>query len=81
MQDINTLVTFFGWCTLINIVMLCAATLMLTAMRDFVSSIHSKMTGLGQSELSIAYFQYLANYKIAILMLNLVPYLALKLID
>jgi hypothetical protein len=57
------------------------ATLMLTLRRDFISGIHSKMTGLGQTELSVAYFQYLANYKIAILMLNLVPYIALKLIN
>jgi len=81
MQNIDTLTSFFGWCSVINIVMLCMATLMLTLMRDFISSIHSKMTGLGQTELSVAYFQYLANYKIAILMLNLVPYIALKLIN
>ncbi len=81
MQDIDTLTEFFGWCSIINIAMLCIATLMLTLMRDFVSGIHSKMTGLGQSELSVAYFQYLANYKIAILLLNLVPYIALKIIN
>jgi hypothetical protein len=81
MQDPETLTTFFGWCSVINIVMLCAATLMLTTMRDFISGIHGKMTGLGQPELSIAYFQYLANYKIAIVMLNLVPYIALKIIN
>ena len=81
MQDINTLTGFFGWCSVINIAMLCAATLLLTLMRGFVSGIHSKMTGLDQSDLSVAYFQYLANYKIAILMLNLVPYIVLKLMN
>ena len=81
MQDINTLTGFFGWCSVINIAILCIAALMLTLMREFISGIHSKMTGLGQSELSVVYFQYLANYKIAILMLNLVPYIALKLLN
>ena len=81
MQDINTLTGFFGWCSVINIAIFCIATLMLTLMRDFISGIHSKMTGLGQSELSVVYFQYLGNYKIAILMLNLVPYIALKLLN
>jgi len=81
MQNIDTLTGFFGWCSVINIVMICMATLALTFMRDFISGIHSKMTGLGQSELSVVYFQYLANYKIAILMLNLVPYIALKIIN
>ena len=81
MQDIDRLTEFFGWCSVINIAMLFMATLMLTSMRGFISGIHSKMTGLGQSELSVVYFQYLANYKIAILMLNLVPYIALKLMN
>lgn len=81
MQNVETLVAFFGWCTVINVVLLSLAALMLTVMKDFVSGIHSKMTGLSQSELSVVYIQYLGNYKIAIIMLNLVPYIALKLIN
>ncbi len=81
MQDIDTLAGFLGWCSVINIVTLCMATLALTLMRDFISGMHSRITGLSQSELSVAYFQYLANYKIAIFMLNLVPYVALKIIN
>ncbi len=81
MQNVETLVAFFGWCTVINVVLLSLAALMLTVMKDFVSGIHSKMTGLSQSELSVVYIQYLGNYKIAIIMLNLVPYIALKFIS
>lgn len=36
------------------------------------------MFGLSQDDLSRAYFQYLAQYKIAIFVLNIAPYLALK---
>jgi len=81
MQDIDTLTEFFCWCSVINIAMLLMATLMLTSMRGFISGIHSKMSGLGKSELSVVYFQYLANYKIAVVMLNLVPYIALKIVS
>jgi Family of unknown function (DUF6868) len=36
------------------------------------------MFGLSEADLSRAYFQYLAQYKIAIFVLNLVPYVALE---
>jgi hypothetical protein len=39
------------------------------------------MFGLGEADLSRAYFQYLAHYKIAILVFNLIPYVAVRLIE
>ena len=48
-------------------------------MRTAVSNIHSKMFGLDSKDVLKAYFHYLANYKIAIIIFNLVPYFALKL--
>ena len=40
---------------------------------------HGKMFGLSEADLSRQYFQYVANYKIAIVVFNLVPYIALVL--
>ena len=42
--------------------------------------IHRKMFGLSEEVLSKEYFRYLANYKIAIFIFNLVPYLALRIV-
>lgn len=81
MNNIDTLTTFLGWCSVINIVMLCVATLMLMAMRNTIIAIHSRMLGISPEALPMAYMQYLANYKIAILMLNLVPYVTLRIMS
>jgi hypothetical protein len=54
---------------------------MLSVMRNTISAIHSKMLGINQEALPMAYMQYLGNYKIAILMLNIVPYVALKIMN
>lgn len=62
----------------INVGMLLAATILLVMMRSQITRIHSSLFGLGQAELSRAYFQYLAQYKIAVVVFNLVPYIALK---
>jgi hypothetical protein len=37
------------------------------------------MFGLDDTDLSRAYFQYLAQYKILIFVFNLMPYLALRI--
>jgi len=42
--------------------------------------IHGKMSGLDETDLSRAYFQYLAQYKIVFFVFNLVPYIALRII-
>ena len=79
MNSLETLTMFLGWCTVINIGVLVVASIFVTLMRGPVARMHSKMFGLDDADLSRQYFQYLAEYKIAIFILNLVPYIALKI--
>ena len=79
MSSMETLTAFFGWCTAINFGMLLVASIMLAFMRSGMSTIHGKMFELSEGYLSRAYFQYLAQYKIAIFVFNLVPYVALRI--
>ena len=44
-----------------------------------VTKIHGSMFGLEEVEISRQYFQYLAQFKIAVLVFNLVPYIALRI--
>ncbi len=80
MSSLETFTAFLGWCTVINIGLLMVAAVVLGLMRGPISRIHAKMFDLNESDLSRGYFQYLAQYKIAILVLNVVPYVALKII-
>ncbi|PSJ15962.1 DUF6868 family protein [Nitrosomonas supralitoralis] len=54
------------------------AAIALVFMRGGISRIHGKMFKRSE-DLSSAYFLYLAQYKIAIFIFNLVPYVVLKL--
>jgi Zn-dependent protease len=60
--------------------MLLIAAIVAGPMRGVIAGIHAKMYGLSEADLSRAYFQYLAHYKIAIFVFNLVPYIALVII-
>ncbi|WP_286265971.1 DUF6868 family protein [Thalassotalea atypica] len=77
-MNINELTTFFGWCTVLNIGLLAFAAIFLFFFRGFAINVHTKLTGVSASKLPSLYFSYLANYKLSIIVFNLVPYIALK---
>ena len=79
MTTIESLTTFFGWCSVINTGVLLISTFVLLAMKGPISAIHGKMFGVNPENMPTTYFQYLGNYKIAIFVFNVVPYFALRL--
>lgn len=78
-MTIATLVELFGWTSVINIGVLVFSTLLLWIAGKPIAKLHSSIFDLSEKDLKRAYFQYLGQYKIAILVLNLAPYLALKI--
>ena len=78
-MTIEALTELLGWASVLNIAVLMLSTVTLIAMRGVISNIHSKLFGLDEQDLGRAYFQYLAQYKIAIIVLNIAPYIALKI--
>ena len=81
MTSLETVTAFFGWMTVINFVLLAVSTIALIAMRGFISRVHAKMFGLNPEDVSRDYVRYLAQYKIAIIVFSMVPYIALKLMS
>ena len=78
MLDINDLTTFLGWCIVINTGLLLLTTFMLLVFRGMVLGVHEKVTGVPADQLNVIYLQFLGHYKLAIVILNLVPWIALK---
>lgn len=80
-MSITELTELLGWGSVINIVFLMLSFLMVTFMRQTAVQIHSKVFGLKEEDLLRGYFQYLAQYKIVVLVFFVVPYLALKIME
>lgn len=70
---------FLGWCTLLNIGLLLVSMLALFATGGRVQKLHARLFDIEAATLSETYFNYLALYKILILVFNLIPYLVLRL--
>lgn len=81
MMGINELTTFFGWCSLINLGVYLFSAFFIIVLKRFTINLHSKLVDVEAAELPKMYFKFLGNYKIGILLLNLTPYIALKLMD
>lgn len=81
MIEINNITMFFGWCTVITTSILIFTSIILSLMKNSISKIHSNVFGLNQADIPLVYFQYLGNLKIAIIIFNLAPYIALKIMS
>ena len=80
MDTMEALRSFFAWCTVINIGFLILSSILMLLFRGMASRIHARLFNLEESDISRAYFQFLAQYKISILVFSLVPYLALRIL-
>ena len=79
-MTIELLTIFLGWTTVINILVLIFSALVLLTAREKISKLHARLFGVDQANISQLYFQYLAQYKIAIIVFNIAPYLALRIL-
>jgi hypothetical protein len=79
MNSLDTITQFLGWCTVINTGILTFLAIFLMTMQETAARIHSRMFGINEAELPRIFYQYMSNFKILVVVLNFVPYLALKL--
>ncbi|MGB2402811.1 MAG: DUF6868 family protein [Akkermansiaceae bacterium] len=77
MMNIQTLTTFFMWCTIINAGILIYSSLFLCFAPDFVYRIQSRWFSISRETFNIIAYSYLGIFKVLFFAFNLVPYLAL----
>jgi hypothetical protein len=77
----DQLVTFLGWCTVLNYGVLLVSTFFIVLLGDFAKNLHGKLFKLRSEQLDAIYFVFLGNYKLAIFVFNLTPYIALKILE
>ena len=79
MNSIQTLATFLGWCTVINIGVILFLLLVLSVFREGIGELSAKMFGITKEEAKATFFRIFMQYRLAFAILNLVPYIALKI--
>lgn len=54
--DMNSMTTFFGWCTVINVGVMIFAFTMLMGLGDWVVKIRAKLFGIDEASVRVAHF-------------------------
>ncbi len=79
-MDIHTATQFFLWCSVINGGLLLYVSFVVLLFPNFLFQAHSRFFPLSRQAFDIAIYSFIGLYKIAFFFLNLVPYLALRLV-
>lgn len=74
------LVAVFGWMLVINIGLLILTFLALTVFRGALYPFHSQIFAVHVEDIARIYLDFLAEYRSLVIVFNLVPYIALKII-
>lgn len=79
MNTIDTLATFFGWCTVINFTFIILVLLVFSLFHDGIGKIAGSLFGVPKEEAKAAVLHAFMQYRVALVVLNLVPFIALKI--
>ena len=78
-MELGELMTFLGWCTVLNLGFYLVSVLFVVVFKGLTMRLHSQITGVEVVALPTLYFTFLGHFKLGIILFNLTPYLALKL--
>ena len=79
-MEYSDLCEFFKWCLIINAGFLVFWYIFYLAARDTMYRIHSRWFKLTEEKFASIHYRLMAQYKIAVIILNLVPLIALLLL-
>lgn len=80
-MDLETARTFFMWCTILNGGLLIFSFVILAAARDRVYRIHSRLFPLSREAFNTVIYALLGAFKIIWLIFNVVPWIALLIMQ
>ncbi len=79
-MDISQVTAVFGWMLVVNLGVYLLAAAFIVFARDWVSRLEARITGVPEEAWPQIFVDYLSRYKIAIMVFNLAPYVALRIV-
>ena len=76
-MDIQTLTTFFMWCTILNGSLLILIAIIFLVAPDLIYRKHKMWFAISRDQFNLASYCFLGLFKIFFIVFNLVPYVAL----
>jgi len=70
---------FFGWCTVINLIVLMVWFLVFSRAHEMLYRIHAQWFRISRETFDAIHYAAMAMYKVSIILFNLVPMIALRI--
>ncbi len=80
-MNIDLLTELFKWMCIINIFILLISTISIILLRNILQTYHSKLFGISEQSVLLMAYGYLGIFKIFLIVFNIVPYVALLIIN
>jgi hypothetical protein len=79
-MTLETIRSFLAWCSLINLVLLLFWFAYFALAHDWLYRIHSRWFGIPVERFDAIHYGAMAGFKLGVILFNLVPYLALRIV-
>ncbi|MDX2417259.1 MAG: hypothetical protein QNK19_07350 [Xanthomonadales bacterium] len=79
-MDIQTLTSFFMWCTIINSGMLIFLALIYMLAPNVAYRLQSKFIPISRETFDVVFYSFMGLFKVIFLVFNVVPWIALLII-
>ena len=79
MVSLETLTAFFGWLTIVNLGVYALTAIMIMLFRGLMVRMNARLFGLSEERIMTSVFEWVARFKLAIILFAFAPWLALKL--
>ena len=79
-MDIQTLTSFFMWCTIINVGLLIFWALIYLVAPNLVYRLQSRWIPVSRETFDVVFYSFLGFFKVVVLVFNVVPWIALVII-
>lgn len=79
-MDIQTLTSFFMWCTIINTGILFFLALIYMLVPNLAYRLQSKFIPISRETFDLVFYSFIGLFKVLVLVFNLVPWIALLII-
>ncbi len=80
-MDITTVRAFFMWCTIINVALLGLCCLVRAFLSDLSYRMNNRMFSISRETFNVAFLSFIGLFKIFVIVFNIVPYIALLIIE
>ena len=79
-MDIQTLTSFFMWCTIINTGLLIFLALIYMLAPNLAYRLQSKFIPISRETFDVVFYSFMGLFKVIVLVFNVVPWIALLII-